>query len=83
MLAVRSGHLQSSHLRSKVRAGSAIWVACQIKSRDEQKRAPVLRPIARQHVDWPMICSLTAHALADPAPRLAMTAIPMISHNIT
>ena len=31
VLAVRSGHLQSSHLRSKVRAGSAIWVACQIK----------------------------------------------------
>ena len=31
VLAVRSGHLQSSHLRSKGRAGSAIWVACQIK----------------------------------------------------
>jgi hypothetical protein len=31
VLAVRSGHLQSSHLRSKVRAGSAIWVACQTK----------------------------------------------------
>src|SRR5258708_13688814 len=31
VLAVRSGHLQSSHLRSRARAGSAIWVACQTK----------------------------------------------------
>jgi hypothetical protein len=31
LLAVLSGHMGSSHLRSKVRAGFAIWFACQIK----------------------------------------------------
>jgi hypothetical protein len=43
------------------------------QARDEQKRAPLCVRSRDKYVDWPMICSLTAHTLADPAPRLAMT----------